>query len=224
MRTLIVEDDPDLSSQITSLLEGEGYVVDAARDGEEALELGLENPYAAVILDLGLPGMDGLSVLRRWREAGRSMPVIVLTATRQSVADMRDGVRAGATNYLLKPVDLELLLDWVRGAVNSSGPNVTTPVLEVGAIRMDTRALRVWVDGDPLKLTPTEFRLLHCLIVSAERPSSANDLAERAFDNASAKTGGEVPVYIGRLRDKLGKEMIETVRGYGYRLVQPVEK
>ncbi len=218
MRTLIVEDDPDLAHQISALLVGEGYVVDWSSDGEEALELGLSAPYAAVVLDLGLPGMDGLSVLRRWRGAGRLMPVIVLTATRQSVADMRDGVRAGATNYLLKPVDLELLLDWVRGAVNSGGPNVSTPVLEIGPLRMDTRAMRVWLDAEPLRLTPTEFRLLHCLIVSADRPSSANDLAERAFDNASAKTGGEIPVYIGRLRDKLGKDAIETVRGFGYRL------
>ncbi len=218
MRTLIVEDDPDLARQITSLFEGEGYVVDCVADGEEALEFGLSAPYAAVVLDLGLPGMDGLSVLRRWRAEGKTMPVIILTATRQSVADMRDGVRAGATNYLLKPVDLELLLDWVRGAVNSGGPNVSTPVLEAGPLRMDTRAMRVWRGDEALRLTPTEFRLLHCLILSADRPSSATDLAERAFDQMSAKTGGEIPVYIGRLREKLGKDAIETVRGYGYRL------
>ncbi len=218
MRILLVEDDQDLADQIAAALEGEGYVVDHSCDGEEALELGLSASFAAAVLDLGLPGMDGLTVLRRWRSAGRTMPVIVLTATRQSIADMRDGVRAGATNYLLKPVDLELLLDWVRGTVNSQGPNISTPVLEAGHLRMDTHAMRVWVNSQPLKLTPTEFRLLHCLIVSADRPCSANDLAERAFDNPSAKTGSEIPVYIGRLRDKLGKDAIETVRGFGYRL------
>ncbi|MEM6422049.1 MAG: winged helix-turn-helix domain-containing protein, partial [Pseudomonadota bacterium] len=100
----------------------------------------------------------------------------------------------------------------------SGGPNVSTPTLEVGRLRMDTRAMRVWLDAEPLKLTPTEFRLLHCLIVSADRPCSANELAERAFDNPSAKTGSEIPVYIGRLRDKVGKDVIETVRGFGYRL------
>jgi len=218
MRTLVVEDDPDLAKQLTALLEGEGYAVDLSTSGDEALELGLAAPYAAVVLDLGLPGMDGLSVLRRWREAGCMMPFIILTATSQSVADMREGVRAGATNYLLKPVDPELLLDWLRGVVNSGGPNTSTPVLEAGPLRMDTQALRVWFGPEPLKLTPAEFRVLHCLITSSDRPSSAAEIAERSFDDLSAKTGSEIPVYISRLRDKLGKGAIETVRGYGYRL------
>lgn len=218
MRTLLVEDDPDLAAQIATLLEGEGYAVDHSASGDEALEMGLNTPYAAVVLDLGLPEMDGLSVLKRWRNAGQTMPVIILTATRQSVADMREGVRAGATNYLLKPVDPELLLDWVRGVVNSGGPNNSTPVIETGPLRMDTRAMRVWFNGEPLKLTPAEYRVLHCLVASADRPSSAVEIAERSFDDLSAKTGSEIPVYVSRLRDKLGKDSIETVRGYGYRL------
>ena len=146
------------------------------------------------------------------------MPVIVLTASRKDVADMKEAVKAGATNCLTKPVDLELLLDWVRGVANSAGPNVRQPVLEAGPLRMDTQSMRVWFDGAPARLTPTEYRILHYLLVHRERPVSADELVQHNFDGASIKTSNEIPVYISRLRDKLGKATIETVLGYGYRL------
>ena len=218
MRVLLVEDDRDLSGQIAEALRGDNFAVDIAEDGHEALEIAADQPFDAVILDPGLPGMDGISVLRRWREKGLLMPVIVLTASRRDVADMKDAVKAGATNYLTKPVDLELLLDWVRGVANSAGPNVRPPVLEAGPLRMDTLAMRVWFDGAPVRLTPTEFRVLHYLLVHRERPVSAEELVRHNFDAASTKTGNEIPVYISRLRDKLGRAAIETVLGYGYRL------
>ncbi len=218
MRVLIVEDDGDLATQIADMLRGDNFAVDLADNGPDALALGLDEPYDAVILDPGLPGMDGISVLKRWRGQGRSMPVIVLTASRKDVADMKEAVKAGATNYLTKPVDLELLLDWVRGVANSAGPNVSQTVLEAGPLRMDTQAMRVWFDGAPARLTPTEFRILHYLLVYRQRPVSAEELVQHNFDGASIKTTNEIPVYVSRLRDKLGKSTIETVLGYGYRL------
>ena len=218
MRILVVEDDADLSAQIADLLRGDNFAVDLADNGPDALQLGLDEPFDAVILDPGLPGMDGISVLKRWRGEGRLMPVIVLTASRKDVADMKEAVKAGATNYLTKPVDLELLLDWVRGVANSAGPNVRQTVLEAGPLRMDTQAMRVWFDGAPARLTPTEFRILHYLLVHRERPVSADELVQHNFDGSSIKTSNEIPVYVSRLRDKLGKATIETVLGYGYRL------
>lgn len=218
MRVLILEDDPELANQIAEMLRGENHAVDVIDDGEEGLAYGLENEYDAVILDPGLPTMDGFSVLRRWREAGRTMPVIVLTGSRKEVTDMKEAVRAGATNYLTKPVDLELLLEWLRGVLNSAGPNVRQPVLEVGPLRIDTQSLRVWMEGGPVKLTPTEYRILHYLAVHAGRPISAEEMVNHNFDGDAIKTANEVPVFISRLRTKLGKETIETVFGYGYRL------
>lgn len=226
MRVLILEDDPELAEQIGAMLRDENHAVDIIDDGEEGLAYGLENDYDAVILDPGLPTMDGFSVLRRWRENGRTMPVIVLTGSRKEVTDMKEAVRAGATNYLTKPVDLELLLDWLRGVLNSAGPNVRQPVLEIGPLRIDTQSLRVWMDGGLVKLTPTEYRILHYLAVHAGRPVSADEMVNHNFDGDAIKTANEVPVFISRLRTKLGKQSIETVFGYGYRLAlgEPVEE
>ncbi len=218
MRVLVLEDDEELAEQIAEMLRDENFAVDVSHDGEDGYELGTENDYDAVILDPGLPTMDGFSVLKRWREKGLSMPVIILTGSRKEIGDMKEGVRAGATNYLTKPVDLELLLDWLRGVVNSGGPSVRKPVLEIGAIRIDTQALKVWHDSKPVKLTPTEYRILHYLAVHNERPVSADELVRHNFDGDVVKTANEVPVFISRLRDKLGKTSIETVFGYGYRL------
>ena len=218
MRVLILEDDTELAGQIATMLRDENYSVDHCDDGEDGYETGLENEYDAVILDPGLPTMDGFSVLRRWREQGLTMPVIVLTGSRKEVGDMKEGVRAGATNYLTKPVDLELLLDWLRGVVNSGGPNVLKPVLEFGDLRIDTLAVKVWKSDALVKVTPTEYRILHYLMINHERPVSAEELVNHNFDGESVKTTNEVPVYISRLRDKLGKQAIETIFGHGYRL------
>jgi len=218
MRVLVLEDDQELAEQIATMLRDENFAVDVSHDGAEGYELGQDNDYDAVILDPGLPTMDGFSVLKRWREQGQSMPVIILTGSRKEIGDMKEGVRAGATNYLTKPVDLELLLDWLRGVVNSGGPSVRKPVLELGALRIDTQSLKVWRDNKPVKLTPTEYRILHYLAVHNERPVSAEELVRHNFDGDIVKTANEVPVFISRLRDKLGKETIETVFGYGYRL------
>lgn len=219
MRVLLLEDDPELAEQIAQVLRDENYAVDAIDDGELGLSYGMDTDYDAVILDPGLPTMDGFTVLRRLRDAGKTMPVIVLTGSRKEVSDMKEGVRAGATNYLTKPVDLELLLDWLRGVLNSAGPNVRQPIIEIGALRIDTQSMRVSQEGVPIKLTPTEYRILHYLAVHAGRPVSAEEMVNHNFDGEAVKTANEVPVFISRLRTKLGKETIETVYGYGYRLV-----
>lgn len=218
MRVLILEDDRDLAGQIGDMLREEHFAVDICHDGQEGLEFGLENAYDCVILDPGLPTMDGFGVLRRWRDSDLGMPVIVLTGSRKEIGDIKEGVRAGATNYLTKPVDLELLLDWVRSVVNTAESGVSKPIVERGPIRIDTHALRVWVDGAPVRLSPTEYRILHYLTVNAGRPISAEELAQHNFDGDVIKTANEVPVFISRLRDKIGRKLIETVYGYGYRL------
>lgn len=220
MRILVLEDDRELAAQIAAMLREESYAVDVCHDGQEGLEAGLGNAYDGVILDPGLPTMDGFSVLKRWRDEARAMPVIVLTGSRKEVGDMKEGIRAGATNYLTKPVDLELLLDWVRSVVNSGGPAVKKPVIEHGPIRIDTQSLRVWHDGAPVRLSPTEYRILHYLAVNADRPVSADEIAQHNFDGETIKTANEIPVFISRLRDKIGRAMIETVYGYGYRLAR----
>jgi two-component system OmpR family response regulator len=200
------------------MLRDENFAVDQYDDGEEGFEAGAEGDFDAVILDPGLPSMDGFTVLRRWRQAGCTFPVIVLTGSRKEVSDMKEGVRAGATNYLTKPVDLELLLDWLRGVVNSGGPNIASPQIEAGRLRVDTQALKVWQDGAPVKLTPSEYRILHYLMVNKDRPVSAEELVRKNFEGDLVKTANEVPVFISRLRGKLGRDVIETVFGYGYRL------
>lgn len=218
MRVLIVEDDPELGQQISEMLRAENFAADLAADGAEGLQMGTENEYDAVILDPGLPTMDGFSVLKRWRAAGKTMPVIVLTGSRKEIGDMKEGVRAGATNYLTKPVDFELLLDWLRGVVNSGGPNVRPLLIELGDMRIDTHTMRVTLEGKPVRVTPTEYRILHFLAVNAGRPVSAEDLVSHNFDGETLKTREEVPVFISRLRKKLGRSSIETVFGFGYRL------
>tara|TARA_Y100000588_G_scaffold56042_1_gene53644 strand:- start:202 stop:879 length:678 start_codon:yes stop_codon:yes gene_type:complete len=218
MRVLVLEDDVDLAEQIATMLRDEHYAVDVCHDGQEGHDLGIAEAFDGVILDPGLPTMDGFSVLRRWRDQGLEVPVIVLTGSRKEIGDMKEGVRAGATNYLTKPVDLELLLDWVRGVVNSTGPSTRKPIIELGGIRVDTQALKVWRDNAPVKITPTEYRILHYLMINSGRPVSAEELVNHNFERDVVKTANEVPVFIKRLRDKLGKGTIETVFGFGYRM------
>lgn len=221
MRILVVEDDADLRAQLVSLLTHEGYAVDAAQDGLVAYDMGKEHSYAAVILDPGLPGMDGFTVLKRWRSAGLVMPVIVLTASRTEIADMREGVRSGATNYLLKPTDPELLLDWVRGVVHSKGPNHATTILTHGSLKIDTAALRIWYEGEPVRLSPTEYRILLLLMTAEGKPVTAEAIVDQAFDADSLKSAHEIPVYISRLRQKIDRKLVETVHGFGYRMASP---
>ncbi len=219
MRVLVVEDDPDLTRQITSALTGAGYVVDAAADGEEGHFLGDTEPYDAVVLDLGLPRLDGIAVLERWRNADRTMPVLVLTA-RDRWSEKVAGFDAGADDYLAKPFVMEELLARLRALIRRAAGHATSELV-AGDIRLDTRAARVSYAGNPVKLTALEFRLLSYLVHHAGDVVSRTELIEHLYDQDFDRDSNTIEVFVGRLRKKLAPDVIETVRGLGYRLNAP---
>ena len=214
MRLLVVEDDPDLNRQLTTALTDAGYVVDRAFDGEEGHHLGDTEPYDAVILDLGLPKIDGSTVLRRWRAAGRAMPVLILTA-RDSWPDKVAGLDAGGDDYLTKPFHMEELLARVRALVRRAAGRVES-ILRAGPVEMDTRAGRVHLDGRPVEMTAQELKVLSYLLHHQGRVVSRTELAEHIYDHDSERDSNTIEVFIGRLRRKLGEETIRTHRGRGY--------
>lgn len=219
MRILVVEDDPDLQRQLVRALQDVGYVTDAAADGEEAHFLGDTEPYDAVVLDLGLPGLDGVTVLERWRHAGKSMPVLILTARdrwREKVA----GFDAGADDYLTKPFHTEELLARLRALLRRAAGHAT-PELELGPLAIDTRAARVTVNGEAIKLTSHEYRLLAYLMHHKGKVVSRTELVEHMYDQDFDRDSNTIEVFVGRLRKKLGINIIQTVRGLGYKLGLP---
>ncbi|KAB7741583.1 response regulator [Parvibaculum sedimenti] len=219
MRLLVVEDDPDLNRQLVSALTEAGYVVDKATDGEEGHFLGETEPYDAVVLDLGLPGMDGVTVLEKWRRAGRNMPVLILTA-RDRWSDKVAGFDAGADDYVAKPFFMEEVLARIRALLRRSTGHATSE-LECGPLRVDTRTSRVTVSGTAVKLTSLEYRLVEYLIHHQGRIISRTELVEHLYDQDFDRDSNTIEVFVGRLRRKLGKDLIETVRGLGYRLAAP---
>ncbi|HUD52281.1 response regulator transcription factor [Parvibaculum sp.] len=219
MRLLVVEDDPDLNRQLVSALTEAGYVVDKATDGEEGHFLGETEPYDAVVLDLGLPGMDGVTILEKWRREGRKMPVLILTA-RDRWSDKVAGFDAGADDYVAKPFFMEEVLARIRALLRRATGHATSE-LECGPLRVDTRTSRVTVNGTAVKLTSLEYRLVEYLIHHQGRIISRTELVEHLYDQDFDRDSNTIEVFIGRLRRKLGKDMIETVRGLGYRLAAP---
>lgn len=219
MRVLLVEDEPDLRRQLVTAVEGAGYVVDEAGDGEEGHFLGDTEPYDAVVLDLGLPGMDGLSVLERWRKDGRTMPVLILTA-RDRWSDKVAGIDAGADDYLAKPFVMEELLARLRALIRRSTGHASND-MEFSGLRIDTRASHVTVDGNPIKLTALEYRLLAYLMHHQGRILSRTELVEHLYDQDFDRDSNTIEVFVGRLRKKLGRDLIQTERGLGYRLAEP---
>ena len=209
MRLLVVEDDKDLNRQITSALEGAGYVVDRAHDGEEGHFLGESEPYDAVVLDIGLPKKDGLKVLEEWRSAGRKMPVLLLTA-RDRWSDKVQGFDAGADEVLAR----------IRALLRRSAGHATSDIT-CGTLRLDTRANRVTVDGNPVKLTSHEYRLLAYLMHHVGRVISRTELVEHLYDQDFDRDSNTIEVFVGRLRKKLGGDMLQTVRGLGYMIAPP---
>lgn len=216
MRILIVEDDETLAGQIASNLKDAGYTYDIANDGEEGHFLGDTEPYDAIILDLGLPIMDGASVLKKWRSDGREMPVLILTA-RDSWTDKVEGLDAGADDYLAKPFIVEELLARLRALIRRSAGQ-TSPVLEVGPVRLDTRNSRVTVDGAAVKLTAQEFKLLSYLMHHDGKVISRTELTEHIYDQDFDKDSNTIEVFVNRIRKKLNVQVIHTVRGLGYRM------
>ena len=219
MRLLVVEDDKDLNRQIVTALENAGYAVDKALDGEEGLYLGETEPYDAVILDLGLPKVDGVSVLQGWRRAGKTKPVLILTA-RDRWSDKVSGFDAGADDYVVKPFHIEELLARVRALLRRATGHATSE-LSCGPVRLDTRASRVVVDGNPVKLTSHEYRLLSYLMHHQGRVVSRTELVEHLYDQDFDRDSNTIEVFVGRLRKKLGVDIIETVRGLGYIAAAP---
>jgi two-component system OmpR family response regulator len=219
MRVLVVEDEPNLLRQLRSALEGAGYAVDTASDGEDGHYLGSTESYDAVVLDLGLPELDGLTVLDRWRKAGFTMPVLVLTA-RDSWSDKVAGLDAGADDYLAKPFQTEELIARLRALIRRAAGQATSE-LTAGAVRLDSRSGRVTLNGEPVKLTAQEFKLLSYLMHHKGKVVSRTELIEHIYDQDFDRDSNTIEVFITRIRKKLGSDLISTTRGLGYSLDDP---
>ncbi len=217
MRILVVEDDTNLNRQIKEALTDGGYAVDVAFDGEEGHFLGDTEPYDAVILDIGLPQMDGLSVLEEWRRAGRRMPVLLLTA-RDRWSDKVQGIDAGADDYVAKPFHMEELLARLRALVRRAAGHASNEIV-AGPVRLDARSGKVTVDGQSIKLTSHELRLLSYLMHHKGKVVSRTELTEHLYDQDFDRDSNTIEVFVGRLRKKLPEDCIQTVRGLGYQIL-----
>jgi len=216
MRVLVVEDEVSLRRQVAEALREAGYAVDACGDGEEGHFLGDTEPYDAVVLDLGLPKLDGLSALKRWRADGRDMPVIILTA-RDRWTEKVEGIDAGADDYLAKPFRMEELLARLRAVIRRAKGQASAE-LACGALRLDTRRGAVTYDGRAVTLTPHELRVLSYLLHRQGEVVSQTELTEHIYAQDFDRDSNTIEVFVGRLRRKLAPGVIETVRGLGYRL------
>jgi two-component system OmpR family response regulator len=213
---LIVEDEALLAQQLEETLSEAGYAVDCTGDGESAEYLGQTEDYDAIVLDLGLPKIDGLSVLRRWRECGMFAPVLVLTS-RSGWHEKVLGIDSGADDYVAKPFRMEELLARVRALIRRSRGHASAE-FRCGLVTLDSRSGRVTLDGMPVKLTSHEYRVLSYLMHEGGRVVSQGELAEHLYSLNADKISNTVEVFVARLRKKLGPSVIETVRGLGYRV------
>lgn len=219
MRVLVVEDDPRIASRLRSVLQEAGYAVDAVDNGDDAWFRGDTEGYDAVVLDLGLPRMDGLTVLRQWREGGRDVPVLILTA-RGAWAERVAGIDAGADDYLVKPFVMEELIARLRALLRRAAGRAS-PLIAIGRVVLDTRQMRASVDGEKIALTPLEYRCLSYLMHHAGRVVPPGELMEHLYAHDHDREPNAVEVLIGRLRRKLGVDLIETRRGFGYVISKP---
>lgn len=220
MRVLLVEDDLRIAGDVTDTLTAAGYVVDHESDGEEAWFKGDTEDYGAVVLDLGLPGMDGLAILKKWRESGRTFPILVLTA-RGTWSERVEGIDAGADDYLPKPFEMDELLARLRAVVRRSAGHAT-PSLSIQGVTLEPKQMRISVNGVPKSLSPQEYRLLSYLMLHAGRVVPQQELAEQLHGAYDERESNAVEVLVGRVRRKLGVDLIETRRGFGY-IVPAVE-
>ena len=218
MRILVVEDDTNLNRQLKDALTEAGYAVDVAFDGEEGHFLGDTEPYDAVVLDIGLPQMDGLSVLEEWRRAGRVMPVLLLTA-RDRWSDKVQGIDAGADDYVAKPFHMEEVLARLRALVRRAAGHASNEIV-AGPVRLDARSGKVTVDGQSVKLTSHELRLLSYLMHHKGKVISRTELTEHLYDQDFDRDSNTIEVFVGRLRKKLPDDCIQTVRGLGYQIAE----
>jgi two-component system, OmpR family, response regulator len=214
MRILLAEDDKRIGSDVSRALKASGYVVETVLDGEEAWFRGDTEDYGAIILDLGLPKMDGLSVLKRWRAAGRAMPVLILTA-RGSWAERVDGIDAGADDYLPKPFQMEELLSRLR-AITRRASGQASSLVSTGEVTLDERQMKVGVRGVSLTLSPLEYRVVAYLMRRRGQIVPAHELDENVYGPGEEHSSNALEVLVGRVRRKLGVDLIETRRGFGY--------
>lgn len=214
MRILLVEDDAHIARALSEALGAAGWIVEHTADGEDAWFRGDTETYAAVVLDLGLPGLDGLSVLRRWRRAGRAMPVLILSA-RGTWSERVEGIDLGADDYIAKPFAVEEVLARLRALVRRAS-GMASPLLAIGPVVLDQRRMAVTVSGTPVNLSPLEFRLLCHLMLNAGRVVSQAELGEQVHGDHSERESNAIEVIVGRIRRKLGVAFIETRRGFGY--------
>ena len=210
----MVEDDPDIGADLQRSLQAAGFSVDLVGDGETAWYQGDVENYDAAVLDLGLPRLDGLSVLRKWRAAGRAFPVIVLSA-RGDWTEKVEGIEAGADDYLSKPFEMGELVARLRGMVRR-GAGRTSSVVVIGALRLDTTRMSAAFNGAPARLSPLEFRLLDFLAHQSGRAVPADELAEHLYGAAESGDANAIEAIVARLRKKFGAELITTRRGFGY--------
>nr|WP_269152323.1 response regulator transcription factor [Xanthobacter oligotrophicus] len=216
---MVVEDDPELNRQLVEALSDAGYAVDRAYDGEEGQYLGETEPYDAIVLDIGLPKLDGISVLESWRRAGKVTPVLILTA-RDRWSDKVQGFDAGADDYVAKPFHMEEVLARLRALLRRASGHASSE-MTCGPVRLDTRSGRVTVEGNAVKLTSHEYRLLSYLMHHAGRVVSRGELVEHLYDQDFDRDSNTIEVFVGRLRKKLDCDVIQTVRGLGYLLAAP---
>jgi DNA-binding response OmpR family regulator len=216
MRILLVEDDPELARRLSDGLRGEGYVIEHAATGRMGLGLGRDEDYDAAILDLGLPDMQGVDVLRQWRQAERTMPVLVLTA-RGSWTEKVEGLNAGADDYITKPSHVQEIAARLRALMRRSAGR-SSPVLVHNDIELSPASGTVSVAGKPIELTAQEFRVLNYFMHRSGRLITQNELIEHLYPLEEERDPNTIEVYIARLRKKLGRDVIKTQRGLGYRL------
>jgi DNA-binding response OmpR family regulator len=216
MRILICEDEVTVANAIAGAVTKAGFVPDVTHDGEDAWFRGSTEDYAAIVLDLGLPGLDGLSVLRRWRAEGHKTPVIILSA-RGTWAERVDGIDNGADDYLPKPFEMEELVARLRALLRRTG-GLASSILEVGALRLDLKAGKTTLNGQQIDLTPLEFRLVHHLALHRDEQVSKEELSEKLYAVNHERDPNAVEALVSRIRRKLGAHVIESKRGFGYRL------
>ena len=217
MRVLVVEDNAEVARQLKSTLERELFVVDVAADGEKGWFMGDTESYDAIVLDLGLPKLDGLTVLQRWRQGGNHVPVLILTS-RDTWREKVAGLRAGADDYLAKPFELEELLARIEALLRRATGH-SSPVLKSGEVELDTSSARVTMNGNPVNLTAQEYRALQYLMQNEGKVVSKAELSEHIYEQVIERDSNVIEVLINHLRNKLSPELIKTRRGLGYQLV-----
>jgi two-component system OmpR family response regulator len=222
MRVLVVEDDKNLREQLSGALTDAGYTVDTADNGEDGQFLGETEPYDLAILDLGLPKVDGLSVLKAWRAEGRTLPVLILSA-RDRWSEKVEGLDLGANDYVTKPFHMAELLARVRASVRRQTDHQSS-VLEVGDLRLNAATGQVTVNGAPIKLTAYQYKVLDYLMHHAGRIVSRTELTEKIYSQDHERDSNTIEVFVGILRRKIGSNRIITEKGLGYRLVDPSEQ